>query len=57
MATEPKRVLVTVSAELAEQLDDIKRRAFYADTWSEMYRKLLEEGAKAYAPAPEHSTA
>ncbi|GEO26274.1 hypothetical protein AAC03nite_20590 [Alicyclobacillus acidoterrestris] len=45
MATEMRRFMVTIPAELEDKLTSIKQAQFFGDSWSEMVRVLLERAA------------
>ena len=44
MATELKRMTFTLSPEMEEELDSLKKNIFYMDTQSYMIRKLITLG-------------
>lgn len=46
MGTQMKRYVISVPKQLQVRLDSIKQSSFYAESWSEMARKLLEKGAE-----------
>ena len=44
MATEMKRMMVSIPQDLLSQLETLKKEKFYNTTWSEMFRSLLQQG-------------
>ena len=47
MATEMKRIMVSIPNDLSSQLETLKKERFYSTTWSEMFRTLLQKGTDA----------
>lgn len=41
------RFTLTIPADIAQQVDDLKRDRFYDKPYSELYRYLIELGIKA----------
>lgn len=48
MKETTRRVIITIPHELDRKLHFIKQRDFYADSWSEMIRVLIEHGIDSY---------
>lgn len=46
MASGMKRVIVSISPDLEQGLDTVKRERFYNKTYSEVYRYILALGLK-----------
>lgn len=44
---QPNRITITVSREMAEQLDRLKQEQYYATSHSEMLRDLIRIGLEA----------
>lgn len=47
MATDMKRVMLSLPKDLASKTDEVKRHQFYDKPYSEMYRYLLQRGLDA----------
>ncbi len=47
MATEMKRIMVSITPDLEKGLDAIKRELFYNKPYSEVYRYVFALGLKA----------
>jgi len=47
MATELKRLTITIPEDLESALDKVKQERFYNDSQSEMIRQLIVAGLKA----------
>lgn len=57
MATDMKRVMLSLPKDLASETDEVKRHQFYDKPYSEMYRYLLQRGLdalKAEQPSKPH---
>lgn len=55
MATELKRLTITIPEDLEPMLDKVKQEHFYNDSQSEMIRQLIVAGLKAREEAEEKS--
>ena len=47
MATDMKRVMLSISPDLEQELDVIKKEQFYNKSYAELYRYVLALGLKA----------
>ena len=55
MATELKRLTITIPEDLESALDKVKQERFYNDSQSEMIRQLIVAGLEARKEAEEKS--
>lgn len=47
MATDMKRMMLSLPKELVDEADQVKHRRFYDKPYSEMYRYLIRRGLDA----------
>ena len=57
MSTQNKRLMVTVTDDMASQLDGLKQREFYNRSQSDMLRHLIRLGLKSKEAGYEASIA
>jgi metal-responsive CopG/Arc/MetJ family transcriptional regulator len=54
MATDMKRLSISIQDEFVPRLDRLKQKYFYNDTLSEMIRQILSAGIGAFEGKEQH---